>query len=371
MAKTVADSADRAFDRLGRRHDFRLSRRRRERHFRSAAHITRTRCASSRSGMRKPPPSRRAATRNTRAPWRLSRDVRPRRHPPAEWPVRREVRRSAGARDYRSHLSRSDRHPLPAGRRSRQAVHGCRRLQPAGDGPRARRTTSSTRRSRPRLPTARVAHITIPKDIQDWTRRDDAALEAERHGAQLGSSAGAFIRCRPQAVAAGARPRSSIDGSKVAILAGRGCLGAREEVLRSWPRSPARRSSRRCSARPSFPTGSPYTTGGIGLLGHGALAGRAAGMRHADHRRHRASRTWSSIRSPARRRPFRSTSPRRASVCGILPTSAWSATAPLCSRALLPLLEPKADRAFLNKAQERMAAWNRSCRSAAPARTCR
>ena len=74
----------------------------------------------------------------------------PGRHSSAQRAVRREVRRPAGARHHRTHLSRSDRHALPAGRRSRQAVHGRRRIQSARDGAGARRTTWSTKRSRPR-----------------------------------------------------------------------------------------------------------------------------------------------------------------------------------------------------------------------------
>ena len=54
-------------------------------------------------------------------------------------------------------------------------------------------------------------------------------------------------------------------GTKVAILAGRGCLTARDEILCSRKRWP-RRSLNRCreSGRPGR---YPYTTGGIGLFG--------------------------------------------------------------------------------------------------------
>ena len=55
-------------------------------------------------------------------------------------------------------------------------------------------------------------------------------------------------------------------GKKIAILAGRGALGAADE-LEPLPSVSARRSSSRCSARPRVPDDSPYTTGGIGLLG--------------------------------------------------------------------------------------------------------
>ena len=43
-------------------------------------------------------------------------------------------------------------------------------------------------------------------------------------------------------------------GTKVAILAGRGCLGARDEMLATGREGRRRRSSSRCSARRWFPT---------------------------------------------------------------------------------------------------------------------
>ena len=43
--------------------------------------------------------------------------------------------------------------------------------------------------------------------------------------------------------------------------------GRQRRTRASWPRRLARPSSRRCSAKPCVPDDSPYTTGGIGLLG--------------------------------------------------------------------------------------------------------
>ena len=63
----------------------------------------------------------------------------PGRRASSQRPVRREMRSAARARDYRPHLSRSDRHGLPAGRRSRQALYGRLGLQRARHGPGARR----------------------------------------------------------------------------------------------------------------------------------------------------------------------------------------------------------------------------------------
>ena len=109
-----------------------------------------------------------------------------------------------------------------------------------------------------------VAHITIPKDIQDWKLREQA-FGCKRSRTQRRS-----FCCRHS----GPRPRQLLtqaaavinEGSKVAILAGRGCL------------MPAKRfcSSRDAVGGPIIkallgkavvPDRDPYTTGGIGLLG--------------------------------------------------------------------------------------------------------
>ena len=55
-------------------------------------------------------------------------------------------------------------------------------------------------------------------------------------------------------------------GSKVAILAGRGCLTARDEVVqlrKRWPRP----IIKPLLGKAVVPDDQPYTTGGIGLLG--------------------------------------------------------------------------------------------------------
>ena len=67
------------------------------------------------------------------------------------------------------YFPRPDRHPLSAGCRSGQAVHGRRGVQPARHGPGSRRSTWWMKRSRHALTRRTVAHITIPKDIQEWT----------------------------------------------------------------------------------------------------------------------------------------------------------------------------------------------------------
>src|SRR5690349_16286220 len=70
-----------------------------------------------------------------------------------------------------------------------------------------------------------VAHITIPKDIQDWTSDDEprSASNISKHSADLYAAAFPVPPARLVEEAA----EIINEGSRVAILAGRGCLGAR------------------------------------------------------------------------------------------------------------------------------------------------
>ncbi|HWB86709.1 MAG TPA: thiamine pyrophosphate-dependent enzyme [Bryobacteraceae bacterium] len=108
-----------------------------------------------------------------------------------------------------------------------------------------------------------VVHITIPKDIQDWksdSKRSRANIP--EHSADL------FAAARP------IPPQSSLmeaaalinQGSKVAILVGRGCLDARQEVL-DLAKAVAGPVIKALLGKGVVPDRNPYTTGGVGLLG--------------------------------------------------------------------------------------------------------
>ncbi|MFI5229530.1 MAG: thiamine pyrophosphate-dependent enzyme [Gemmatimonadales bacterium] len=109
-----------------------------------------------------------------------------------------------------------------------------------------------------------VAHITVPKDIQKWTADD-----VQRSSANIGNhSADLFAAARsvpPQELLERAAELIN-DGSKVAILAGRGCLGAGDEVLQLAEKvgGPIIKP---LLGKAVVPDDSEYTTGGIGLLG--------------------------------------------------------------------------------------------------------
>jgi pyruvate dehydrogenase (quinone) len=109
-----------------------------------------------------------------------------------------------------------------------------------------------------------VAHITVPKDIQDWTSDDAERSSANipRHSADL------YAAARPLPPQGLLQEAADIinAGKKVAILAGRGALGAREEVLQLAERV-AGPVIKPLLGKAVVPDDSPYTTGGIGLLG--------------------------------------------------------------------------------------------------------
>jgi len=109
-----------------------------------------------------------------------------------------------------------------------------------------------------------VAHICIPKDIQEWPVSDSMRSNANPRG-HSGDEVPSLM----------ARPAESLlrqaasvinDGSRVAIMVGRGALGAREEVaqLAETVGGPVIKA---LLGKGVLPDRSPYTTGGIGLLG--------------------------------------------------------------------------------------------------------
>jgi pyruvate dehydrogenase (quinone) len=109
-----------------------------------------------------------------------------------------------------------------------------------------------------------VSHITIPKDIQEMP-----ASDKERSDANVSShSADLFAAAYPQPPQRALEEAAKIinSGLKVAILAGRGCLNCREEVLQLAEKV-AGPIIKPLLGKAVVPDDSPYTTGGIGLLG--------------------------------------------------------------------------------------------------------
>jgi pyruvate dehydrogenase (quinone) len=109
-----------------------------------------------------------------------------------------------------------------------------------------------------------VTHITIPKDIQDWmcdTSERSSANIAQHSGDHYAAS----FPMPPQILferAADVLNR----GKKIVILVGQGCLNAREEVL-ALAETVGGPVIKALLGKGVVPDDSPYTTGGIGLLG--------------------------------------------------------------------------------------------------------
>ncbi|MGC1339927.1 MAG: thiamine pyrophosphate-binding protein, partial [Candidatus Binataceae bacterium] len=200
-----------------------------------------------------------------------------------------------------------------------------------------------------------VAHITIPKDIQEWTKSDDERSSANiaQHSADLFS---ASHPVPPQRLLKQASDLIN-QGSKVAMLIGRGCLNAREEVL-ELAEAAAAPVIKALLGKAAIPDRNPYATGGIGLLG---TAPSQDALRECD--------TFIIAGSSF---PYMEFLPKPGQAKTIqidldpsrigLRHSVEVGLVGDCRgalRALLPLIEHKNNRSFLEKSQKRMTAWNK------------
>jgi pyruvate dehydrogenase (quinone) len=200
-----------------------------------------------------------------------------------------------------------------------------------------------------------VSHITIPKDIQEWTTSDEERSNANvpHHSADI------YVRQGPTPSQAQLQAAADLinAGKKVAILAGRGCLNARAEVLQLAD-TVAGPIIKPLLGKAVTPDDSPFTTGGIGLLG---TAPSQDALKECD--------TLIIIGSSF---PYMEFLPKPGSArcvqidlfaeriglrypadVGLLGESK------LILDALLPLIQRKADRSFLETAQKRMSDWNK------------
>ena len=109
-----------------------------------------------------------------------------------------------------------------------------------------------------------VAHLTIPKDIQDWTENGSqrSKMNIAKHSGDVYAEA---LPLPPQSILKKAAEIINA-GSKVVILAGRGALTARDEVLQLAEKAAAP-IIKPLLGKGVVPDDHPYTTGGIGLLG--------------------------------------------------------------------------------------------------------
>jgi pyruvate dehydrogenase (quinone) len=198
-----------------------------------------------------------------------------------------------------------------------------------------------------------VAHVTIPKDVQDWTTKDAVRSDANVNG----HSADLFVAER--SVPSQALLQQGADlinaGSRVVILAGRGCLAARVEVL-ELAEKVAGPIVKPLLGKAVVPDDSPYTTGGIGLLGTApsqdamtecdTLIIAGSSFPYLEFYPKPGQAKTIQIEIDATR-----TGLRHAVDVGLVGDCAT------VLRALLPLISRKTDRGFLEKAQERTTQW--------------
>ncbi|MGH7664017.1 MAG: thiamine pyrophosphate-dependent enzyme [Gemmatimonadaceae bacterium] len=198
-----------------------------------------------------------------------------------------------------------------------------------------------------------VAHLTCPVDLQEQELAKDEPSEKKvaGHTSSVWSPPIA-VPCRADLEAAG---RVLNAGKKIVILAGQGALGACEELERAAEvlHAPIVKP---LLGKAVVPDDSPYTTGGIGLLG--TLPSELA-MEECDtllmvgtsfpymefYPKHEQARAVQIDRDPAR--------------IGLrFPVSAGLAgDAKATLQVLIPLLEKRKDGAFLKKSRERMKEW--------------
>ncbi|HSC57331.1 MAG TPA: thiamine pyrophosphate-dependent enzyme [Nitrospira sp.] len=198
-----------------------------------------------------------------------------------------------------------------------------------------------------------VAHITIPKDIQDWTSNGlRSKANIAKHSGNLYTD--------PLPLPAQSQLEQAADvinqGSKVAILAGRGCLPARAEVIALAEKLGAP-IIKPLLGKAVVPDDHPYTTGGVGLLGTAPsqealqecdtliLAGTSFPYIEFYPKPGQAKAVQIDI--DAARIGLRY--PVDVGLVG----QCWDVL-----RALLPLVHRKSNRAFLTRCQENMRQWN-------------
>jgi pyruvate dehydrogenase (quinone) len=199
-----------------------------------------------------------------------------------------------------------------------------------------------------------VAHITIPKDIQEWHASDFHRSDAniKKHSGDL------FEPSRPHPTRELLQQAADVinAGKKIAILVGRGCLGAREEVeqLAETLGAPVAKA---LLGKAVLPDRSPYTTGGLGLLG---TAPSQDAMEECD-----------TLIVAGTSFPYMQFYPKpgKAKCVQIdIDSTRIGLRHPVevglvgdCKtvlKELLPLLKRKDDRSFLQTAQRRMESWN-------------
>lgn len=200
-----------------------------------------------------------------------------------------------------------------------------------------------------------VAHITVPKDIQEMKMSDQqrSSMNIKAHSADL------FAPVYPQPPQQAIKQAAGLinKGQRVAILAGRGCLGAKEE-LRELAEKTGGVIVKPLLGKAAIPDDSPYTTGGIGLLG---TAPSQDAMEECDTLIIAGSSFpyIEFLPKPGKARCVQiDIDPARIGLRYPVEVG-LAAECKTALKALLPMIEHKKNRDFLKKAQNRMQSWNK------------
>lgn len=198
-----------------------------------------------------------------------------------------------------------------------------------------------------------VAHLSFPKDLQDWAASDDKV--SQQNVPHHTSATPMSYDVAPTHAQLQKAAEVINAGKKVVILAGRGALGARPEVveLAELVGGPIIKA---LLGKGVVPDSSPYTTGGIGLLG---TAPSQDAMEECD-----------TLVMIGTHFPYLDYYPKpgqaRTVQIDLDPTHIGLRTpvevgllgnTQTVLQALLPLLQRKGDRSFLETAQDRMKSW--------------
>jgi len=198
------------------------------------------------------------------------------------------------------------------------------------------------------------AHLCIPKDIQEWTTADAQRTSWNIKGHTGDTAADAApLPCKDHIQAAADIINA---GKKVAILAGRGAVGCRAE-LEELAEKAAAPIVKPLLGKACVPDDSPYTTGGIGLLG---TAPSQDAMKECDVLV-TVGTSFPYIQffpEPGQAKSVQiDLDPARIGLRYPADVGLVGYAGPTL-RALLPLVQKKKDRKFLQTAQQRMKDWN-------------
>lgn len=198
-----------------------------------------------------------------------------------------------------------------------------------------------------------VTHISFPKDYQDWTVSDDT--RSSSNVADHSSATKTAYSVAPSADQLRLAAEVINAGEKVAVMVGRGALGAREEVVQ-LAEAVGGPVIKALLGKAVLPDDSPYTTGGLGLLG---TAPSQDAIEECD-----------TLIMVGTHFPYFEFYPKPGQARTVqidLDASHIGSRTPVevgllgdCKtvlQALLPLIQRKTDRSFLEKAQERMGHW--------------